>query len=184
MAQRREQVGVEIADGGQPGSAAGQGHEEILESVLGLVVAPGEDVVKLDAPTICLKLVPVFPPPVGTIETLENINFNFNRSVILDASKPYLDKLAEKLLANPTTVLEISGHTDSKGADDFNMKLSEARASEVVKYLVGKGVKPDQLVARGYGETVPLAPNQNDNGTDNAEGRRLNRRTEFKVLKQ
>jgi outer membrane protein OmpA-like peptidoglycan-associated protein len=64
------------------------------------------------------------------------------------------------------------------------MKLSEARANEVVKYLVGKGVKPEQLVARGYGETVPLAPNQNDDGTDNAEGRRLNRRTEFKVLKQ
>lgn len=161
-------------------SAKAEGYEDKTIQV----AAPGEDVVKLDAPTICLKLVPVFPPPVGTIEALENINFNFNRSVILDASKPYLDKLAEKLLANPTTVLEISGHTDSKGADDFNMKLSEARASEVVKYLVGKGVKPEQLVARGYGETIPLAPNENADGTDSAEGRRLNRRTEFKVLKQ
>jgi len=161
-------------------SAKAEGFEDKSISV----AAPGEDVVRLDAPAICLKLIPTFPPPVGTIETLENINFNFNRSAILAESKPYLDKLAEKLVANPTTILEISGHTDAKGDPAFNQKLSEARAGEVVKYLVGKGVKPEQLVSRGFGETQPLEPNEKADGSDNADGRRVNRRTEFKVIRQ
>lgn len=148
------------------------------------VAAPGEDVIQLKAPTICLKLVPPIFQSVGTIETLEDINFNFNKSALLPESKPYLDKLAEKLLGNPAAILEISGHTDEKGGDMYNQKLSEARARAVVDYLLTKGVKLEQLVAKGYGETVPLAPNHLDDGSDNPEGRRLNRRIAFKVLKQ
>jgi outer membrane protein OmpA-like peptidoglycan-associated protein/tetratricopeptide (TPR) repeat protein len=149
------------------------------------VKAPGEDVIRLQAPLLCLKPVQTFPPPVGTIETLVNINFAFDQSQILDSSKAYLDLLAEKLIASPSTILEIGGHTDSKGGTRYNQRLSERRAMEVVKYLISRGAKAEQLVAKGYGESQPLAPNASEaDGVDHPEGRRLNRRTEFKVLQR
>lgn len=144
--------------------------------------APGEaDAVTLNNPAICLD--EVFPPPVGTVEAIENIYFEFDKSDLKEESFPALDKLAEKLIKNPQAVLEISGHTDAKGSDEYNQKLSEARAQSCVKYLVSKGVNPEQLVAVGYGEKQPLAPNTRDDGSDNPEGREKNRRIEFKVLK-
>jgi OOP family OmpA-OmpF porin len=149
------------------------------------VKAPGEDIIRLQAPQLCLKPVQTFPPAVGTIETLVNINFAFDQSQILDSSKAYLNLLAEKLVASPTTILEIAGHTDSKGGARYNQRLSERRAKEVVKYLISRGAKPEQLVAKGYGESMPLAPNASEkDGTDHPEGRSINRRTEFKVLQR
>ncbi len=146
--------------------------------------APGAEVLKTSAPDICLKPVQTFPPPVGTVATMENILFDYDKSYVLDISKSYLDDLAAKLVASRTTILEISGHTDNKGDDDYNLRLSEARAKEVVSYLLKKGVRYDQLVAKGYGETMPIAPNEHADGSDNPEGRKLNRRTEFKVLQR
>ena len=64
-----------------------------------------------------------------------------------------------------------------------NLKLSNARAKSCVDYLVGKGIPTDRVVSKGYGETRPVAPNTLPNGKDNPEGRQLNRRTEFKVLR-
>jgi len=143
--------------------------------------APGDaESITLQNPSMCLDK--VFPPPVGTVETIDNIYFEFDKADLKEESHPALDRLAEKLVKNPATVLEISGHTDSKGNDSYNMTLSDARAKACVDYLVSKGVAPEQLVPKGYGETLPLAPNQNDDGSDNPEGRAKNRRTEFKVL--
>jgi len=62
------------------------------------------------------------------------------------------------------------------------MKLSQARAQSVVDFMISKGVASDRMVAKGYGETKPIAPNTLPNGKDNPEGRQLNRRTEFKVI--
>jgi outer membrane protein OmpA-like peptidoglycan-associated protein len=62
------------------------------------------------------------------------------------------------------------------------MGLSERRASSSVKYLISKGITPERLVAKGYGETKPIARNTNPDGTDNPAGRQLNRRTEFRIL--
>jgi outer membrane protein OmpA-like peptidoglycan-associated protein len=84
---------------------------------------------------------------------------------------------------NPTIIIELGAHTDSKGTDEYNQKLSQARAKSVVEYLVSKGISRSRLLAKGYGESVPAAENTNADGTDNPEGRQLNRRTEFKVLK-
>jgi outer membrane protein OmpA-like peptidoglycan-associated protein len=95
-----------------------------------------------------------------------------------------MDKLAKMLTDNPTVEIEISGHTDSKGDDNYNQKLSEARAQSVVNYLISKGIDKDRLSAIGYGETMPVAPNKNDDGSDNPEGREKNRRTEYKVTKK
>jgi outer membrane protein OmpA-like peptidoglycan-associated protein len=82
---------------------------------------------------------------------------------------------------NPSIVVEIRSHTDSKGNDDYNMKLSQNRAQSVVNYLVKKGITADRLKATGMGETEPIAPNE-INGKDNPEGRQLNRRTDFKII--
>jgi OOP family OmpA-OmpF porin len=62
------------------------------------------------------------------------------------------------------------------------MKLSEARAKSCVDYILSKGIDSSRVMAKGYGETMPIAKNQNDDGTDNPEGRQKNRRTEFKII--
>lgn len=74
--------------------------------------------------------------------------------------------------------IEISGHTDSKGSDDYNQVLSKKRAQAVVTWLISKGISKDRLTYEGYGEARPLASND-----DEDEGRELNRRTEFKIIK-
>jgi outer membrane protein OmpA-like peptidoglycan-associated protein len=75
--------------------------------------------------------------------------------------------------------IEISGHTDSKGSDTYNEVLSRKRAQAVVNWLVANGISRDRLTYEGYGESRPLASND-----DEEEGRELNRRTEFKIIKR
>jgi outer membrane protein OmpA-like peptidoglycan-associated protein len=136
------------------------------------------ELVQTEAP-LCMN--PVFPP-AGTVEEIADIFYEFDKATLKEESFPSLDKLAARLLANPNVVLEIRGHTDNKGKATYNQRLSEARAKSCVEYLVGKGVRAAQLQSRGYGATLPVAPNQNSDGSDNPEGRARNRRTEFKVL--
>jgi OOP family OmpA-OmpF porin len=134
---------------------------------------------RLDAPVLCLNKI----PEVGTVEVLENVYFRYDRAEVLDESHASLDKLAQRLKDNPSISIEIGGHTDSNGEDTYNRKLSEARAKNVVDYLVSQGIDAGRLIAKGYGESQPLAPNTNADGSDNPAGREKNRRTEFKVIK-
>ena len=83
----------------------------------------------------------------------------------------------------PNIEIEMSAHTDSKGSDEYNMTLSDNRAKSVREYILSKGIAAKRITSQGYGETKPVAPNANDDGTDNPEGRQLNRRVEFKILK-
>ncbi|MBY0425059.1 MAG: OmpA family protein, partial [Cytophagales bacterium] len=103
--------------------------------------------------------------------------FDFGKSEILPESFDELNALVETLKDAPKAKIEIAGHTDAVGKDEDNLKLSQDRANSVVTYLVQHGIFPDRLVAKGYGETVPVATNDTD------EGRALNRRVEFKILK-
>ena len=82
----------------------------------------------------------------------------------------------------PNAIIEIGSHTDSTGSDEYNIRLSQRRSESVVRYLVGKGIPEAKLEARGYGESIPIAPNSNPDGSDNPEGRQLNRRTELKII--
>jgi OOP family OmpA-OmpF porin len=131
-------------------------------------------------PVLCLNKI----PDVDVPEVIDNVYFAFDKAVVLEESYAAMDKLAKMLTDNPTVEIEISGHTDSKGDDNYNQKLSEARAQNVVNYLISKGIDKDRLSAIGYGETMPVAPNKNDDGSDNPEGREKNRRTEYKVTRK
>lgn len=152
--------------------------EGYRSATLEVSVPADAEATTLAAPVICLAKI----PEVGETEVLNNIYYEFNKAYLLDESFASLDKLVEMLEQNPAITIEIGGHTDSKGANDYNQKLSEARAQSVVDYLVGKGIDKSRLVAKGYGETAPVAPNTRDDGSDNPEGREKNRRTEFKIL--
>lgn len=122
-------------------------------------------------------------PPVEAIIVIDNVYYDFDKSVLKEASHPALDKVVAMLNDHPAMEIEISAHTDDKGSDSYNLKLSEARANSVVAYLVSKGIGKARLQAKGYGATMPVAPNRQEDGKDNPEGRQQNRRTEFKVLK-
>ena len=135
---------------------------------------------------------------------IDNIFYAFDKATLLPESKNALDSLILMLNENPNITIELSAHTDYRGAEDYNKKLSQKRAESVVKYLINHGIAADRLTAVGYGEEKPktirrkvaerypwlkendvlteefilkLKPEQQE--TANA----LNRRTEFKVLR-
>ena len=120
--------------------------------------------------------VPMEKIKVGSKVVLNNIFFESGDYSLKPQSEVELDKLVEFLNVNRNLRIEIGGHTDDVGSDSDNQILSENRAKEVVKYLMGHGIDDYRLVAKGYGETSPVA----DNGSE--EGRALNRRTEFMVI--
>ncbi len=90
--------------------------------------------------------------------------------------------LLKMMLLYQDVSVEIGSHTDSRGNDKYNIRLSDRRAREVLRYLISKGVNEDRLKAVGYGGSKPIAPNKKDDGTDNPEGRLLNWRTEFMLI--
>ena len=109
---------------------------------------------------------------------LVGVNFEFNKARLTPESYPILFYAVQNLNENPDTKVEIQGHTDNIGSEQYNMKLSEERAQTVRDYLVAKGIDPSRLTVKGYGESMPVT----DNSTP--EGRSLNRRIEFKVLEK
>ena len=119
---------------------------------------------------------------INKIFVLENIYYNFNKYDIRPDAALELDKLVQLLVDNPEIKIELSSHTDSVDTEEYNAFLSQKRAESAVEYIVKHGIAPDRLVAKGYGESKPIARNTNPNGTDNPIGRQKNRRTEFKIL--
>lgn len=117
------------------------------------------------------------PLEVGTTIRLNNIFFDVSKSTLRPESYPELDRLAGLMMQNSKMQIQISGHTDNVGSDDANLKLSEERSKAVVEYLVSLGLPAERLSNKGYGETVPVGSN------DTEEGRQLNRRVEFTILK-
>ena len=109
--------------------------------------------------------------------TINNIFFDFDKAVLKPESFPELDRLTEMLKSNSGMKVEISGHTDYVGTDEYNMTLSQSRAKAVKDYIVSKGISNNRINSIGYGKTVPVATNETE------EGRKLNRRVEFKILK-
>ncbi len=115
-------------------------------------------------------------PIKNQVIVLHNVHFEFNRADLLPDSKSLLSKVAKSLMDQPSTKLEVAGHTDSLGSDEYNLKLSNRRAASVRSYLISQGLNADNIYARGYGERQPLATNASE------EGRAANRRVEIHLL--
>jgi len=126
---------------------------------------------------------PAAPPPAPPIQlptkgsvTLTGVTFALNSANLTDTSRPVLDGVAAGLKQHPLLKVEVQGYTDSTGSVAYNMRLSRRRAQSVREYLLGEGVDPSQLTARGYGPRDPVASNRT------AEGRARNRRVVLEVL--
>jgi outer membrane protein OmpA-like peptidoglycan-associated protein len=108
--------------------------------------------------------------------TLDNVHFDSGKSTLRPESFPALEDLYAYLKNKEGIKVEIAGHTDSRGKDDVNLKLSQQRAETIRDYLIKKGIQPARVTAKGYGSAEPVADNETD------EGRQLNRRTEVRIL--
>lgn len=115
---------------------------------------------------------------VGDSIILKKINFEFDKADLLETSLPELKNLINFLNKSPTIKIQIRGHTDALGEEEYNQKLSKMRADSVKRYLVINGISKDRLKCIGYGAIYPIADNNTDEGQD------LNRRVEIKILKQ
>jgi OmpA-OmpF porin, OOP family len=112
------------------------------------------------------------------IELKQTVFFDFNKATIKPVSFALLDDVARAMTDNPKIKVEVQGHTDSKGDDDYNLKLSQRRAESVRTYLIRKGIDSNRMVPKGYGENVPIADNRTQ------EGRDQNRRVEFVITER
>lgn len=117
----------------------------------------------------------------GEYVVIKSIFYDFNRSDLRRESKIELEKLYKLMEQNPSLYIEIIGHTDSKGSTAYNLKLSKKRARTAIDYLVAKGIELKRFVAKGAGESSHVAININPDGSDNPEGRQLNRRVDMKL---
>ncbi|MDP2338734.1 MAG: OmpA family protein [Bacteroidota bacterium] len=115
---------------------------------------------------------------IGGSVVLRNVFFNTGSFELLPESKIELQKLTDFLKLNGTLIIEIGGHTDNIGSAEYNQGLSESRAKEVYKYLVSNGIDETRMKFNGYGLSMPVSSN------DTFEGRALNRRTEFRIIKK
>jgi OOP family OmpA-OmpF porin len=122
------------------------------------------------------------PIQISSIEknvtlVLNNVFFDFDRAMLKPESFPELNRIISVMNENTLMQIQIAGHTDATGSKAYNLDLSQRRARSVVKYLTAQGVADDRISTVFFGETMPVAPNTT------AEGRRRNRRVEFKILK-
>jgi outer membrane protein OmpA-like peptidoglycan-associated protein len=109
---------------------------------------------------------------------VKDIFYDYNKYNIRPDAAIRLDTLVQTLVDNPKISIELSSHTDSRGKDAYNLKLSQQRAEAAVAYIVSKGIAKARITAKGYGETRPVVPN-----AKTEEEFQRNRRTEFKVTR-
>jgi outer membrane protein OmpA-like peptidoglycan-associated protein len=114
----------------------------------------------------------------GFKTVLKNVYYDINSASLHESSYLELDKLAKMMKSNPNLKAQINGHTDNMGPEHYNLELSQRRVEVIVDYLEGKGIAKSRILGKGFGSSKPIASND-----DEYEGRELNRRTEFEVLK-
>ncbi len=130
-----------------------------------------------DRETVVRRTIEMRKLEMGVVSILRNLYFDFDRATFKQESYDELNKLERMMAQNPNLKVEISGHTDNVGSKSYNQLLSRKRAEAVKDFLTKKGIDARRISVVGYGETRPLASNDDDK-----EGRELNRRVEFKVL--
>ena len=126
------------------------------------------------------------PPAAKVIDRLTiHVNFDFDKSDIRKADVAELKKAIDFVKKYHGAKVRLEGHTDSKGTEGYNQKLSERRAEAVRQYLIKEGaVESAMISATGYGELRPIAPNKTQDGKDNPKGRAENRRVEILIISE
>jgi outer membrane protein OmpA-like peptidoglycan-associated protein len=114
--------------------------------------------------------------------TLKNVYFEYDSDNLTTETQKYLDHITEIIKKHPDLKVEIIGHTDAKGSIPYNKKLSDDRAESVADYLIKKGISKDRITKNAKGEEYPIALNTYQDGSDCPEGRKYNRRVEFKPM--
>ena len=121
------------------------------------------------------RILPTRDTPRGLMVNMSDVLFDIAKYNLRPAAREALAKLSGIVLGHPGLKLEIEGHTDSTGSDEFNQKLSQQRAGSVRSYLIQQGLSPDSITSSGFGPTMPVASNST------AKGRQQNRRVEIIV---
>lgn len=158
-----------------PISGTGSGTGEAGSAVAGAVVGLDAALKTLGAKVTDTEI---------RIDLAADVLFDFDKADIRKEAEPSLQNVATVIKANPGATVSIEGHTDGRGADDYNQKLSEARAAGVEQWLVTHAqASPATMTTRGWGESKPVAHNTKPDGSDDPEGRAKNRRVEIVVRK-
>ena len=123
------------------------------------------------------RKVALSPIVAGYRKVLDFVYFDFNSVRLREESQDELNRLRDFMMSNIGTSIEIAGHTDNIGTRSYNKSLSQARAQAIVNFLIQEGVNIERVIAKGYGESDPIASND-----DEKDGRELNRRVEMRVL--
>ena len=154
-------VGKPVDLGGKPGTLGGK-PEDVGGKVEDLAIKETETEVR--------------------IELSGDILFDFDKATLRPAAEPILTRVAEVIRKYGKPMVRIEGHTDSKGSDDYNLKLSQRRADSVKDWLIANRAT-GVLTTKGLGETSPAVPNDKPDGSDDPDGRQKNRRVEIIVKK-
>ncbi|MGQ0700343.1 MAG: OmpA family protein [Panacagrimonas sp.] len=171
---------VEVVPVEPPADSDGDGVTDNLDQCPGTPAGTPVNEVGCPLPPPCKTPEPGQPVTLegcaaGDTIVLRGVNFEFDKARLTTNARSILDTVNDALNKAPSVKVEIGGHTDAKGSDEYNQKLSERRAKSVVEYLGTKGIAADRMTSVGYGEAMPVADNETD------EGRELNRRVELKV---
>jgi len=169
----------DVKDGFYEVNINDDGTYQILAVAEGYMNGPDELIVPvIESDTIIQKDLYLDRIEVGTTVRLNNIFFDFDKTDLRPESIIELTTVLEFLKGNPSVKVQISGHTDSKGTNQYNINLSDGRAASVRAYLLENWIGEDRVTSAGYGEEVPVSTNDTD------RGRQLNRRVEFTVLEK
>lgn len=142
-------------------------------------IAMAKDAIK-KANALCPAPPPPPPPAPKVIDRLTLIlHFDFDKSVIKDVDKPELERGISFIKKYPGSAVRLEGHTDGRGTDEYNQRLSERRADAVKQYILNsQAISASKITAIGYGESNPVASNETD------DGRAKNRRVEILILSE
>lgn len=175
---KRTSFKVEAARGSYEKEVPKTGWYMITASAGGYLNATDSVELESEDRSPALRDIYLVPIEIGVTVRLKNIYFDFDKTTLKKESYPELNKVVDFLKQNATVEIEIAGHTDNKGSDEYNETLSQGRSQAVVDYLISQGVDSYRLTAHGYGEAKPIDTN------DTEVGRANNRRVEFTVVKK
>jgi outer membrane protein OmpA-like peptidoglycan-associated protein len=150
--------------GGIAGGAIGYTMDKQIKELRESTAGSGVDVTEADDGQSILVNLP------------DGVTFDVDSSSLKPEFRTTLDQIAESMTRYPNSLIDVYGHTDSTGSDQYNQALSERRASTVANYLVMRGVSAARVRSQGFGETMPIASN------DTIDGRARNRRVEIKIV--